>query len=142
MVVGFCFNGGWCYSGWWLWDLRTLALFYRSEMSPGLFQDFMDRCIKCYNSLIISWTTDSLTAASQSGETQVRILWVANFWFPFYEIRAENQRRHKFIQEILFGDSSTGCPSLITLRIEYLFTFQFLYCEPCVKNWWGKLGKH
>ena len=24
-----------------MWDLRTLALFQGSEMSPGLFQDFM-----------------------------------------------------------------------------------------------------
>ena len=42
MVVGFCFIGGWCYSEWWVWDLITLAQFPGSEMSPGLFQDFMD----------------------------------------------------------------------------------------------------
>ena len=33
--------GGRCYSGWWLWVLITLAQFQGSEMSPGLFQDFM-----------------------------------------------------------------------------------------------------
>ena len=26
---------------WRLWDLRTLALFQGSEISPGLFQEFM-----------------------------------------------------------------------------------------------------
>ena len=26
----------------WVWDLRPLAQFQGSEMSPGLFQDFMD----------------------------------------------------------------------------------------------------
>ena len=25
MVVGFCSVGCWCYSGWWVWDLRTLS---------------------------------------------------------------------------------------------------------------------
>ena len=25
-----------------MWDLRTLAQFQGSELSPGLFQDFMD----------------------------------------------------------------------------------------------------
>ena len=33
--------GGRCYSGWWLWDLRTLAQFQGSEMSPALFEGFM-----------------------------------------------------------------------------------------------------
>ena len=44
MMVGFCSvgGGGWCYSGWYVWDLRTLAQFQGSEMFPELFQDFMD----------------------------------------------------------------------------------------------------
>ena len=29
-----------------MWDLITLALFPGSEMSPGLFQDFMDVYIR------------------------------------------------------------------------------------------------
>ena len=29
-----------------MWDLITLAQFQGSEMSPGLFQDFMDGYIK------------------------------------------------------------------------------------------------
>ena len=46
MVVGFCSIGGWCYSGWWVWDLTTLAQFQGSKMFPGLCQDFMDGYIK------------------------------------------------------------------------------------------------
>ena len=46
MVVGFCSIGGWCYSGWWVWDLRTLVQFQGSEMSSELFQDFMDGYVK------------------------------------------------------------------------------------------------
>ena len=46
MVVGFCFNGGWLYSEWWGWDLITIVQFQVSEMSVGLFQDFMDGYIK------------------------------------------------------------------------------------------------
>ena len=32
-----------------------------------------------------------ITAGFQSGETQVRILWVANFSFLFYDTRTQNQ---------------------------------------------------
>ena len=46
MVVGFCSIGGWCYSGWWVWDLRTLAQIQWSEIFPGLLQDLMDGYIK------------------------------------------------------------------------------------------------
>ena len=42
MVVGFCSSGDWCDSWWWVWDLRTLAQLQGSEMSPGLFEDFLD----------------------------------------------------------------------------------------------------
>ena len=45
-VVGFCSIGGWCYSGFWVWGLRTLAQFQGSEMFPGLFQDLKDWYIK------------------------------------------------------------------------------------------------
>ena len=44
MVVGFSFY--WRLIRLWVWNLRTLAQFQGSEMSPGLFQDFMDGYIK------------------------------------------------------------------------------------------------
>ena len=46
MVVGFSAFGGWYYSEWCAWDLRTLAQFQGSVMSSGLFQDFMDGYVK------------------------------------------------------------------------------------------------
>ena len=46
MVVGFSSIGDWCYSEWCVWDLRTLAQFQGSEMSSGLFQDFMNGYVK------------------------------------------------------------------------------------------------
>ena len=46
MVVTFCSIKGYCCSGWWVGNLKTLAQFQGSEMFPGLFQDFMDGYIK------------------------------------------------------------------------------------------------
>ena len=50
VMVGFCSIGGWCCSGWWLWDLRILAQFQGSEISPGLLEDFMNGYIKSQDS--------------------------------------------------------------------------------------------
>ena len=46
MVIAFCPIGGLCYSECWVWDMRILGQFQGSEMSPGLFKNFMDGCIK------------------------------------------------------------------------------------------------
>ena len=46
MVIGFCSIGGWCYYGFWVWGMRTISHFQGSEMSPGLFKDFIDGYIK------------------------------------------------------------------------------------------------
>ena len=46
MEIGFCFIGGWCYSEWWVCDLKILAHLPGSETSPGLCQDFMDGYIR------------------------------------------------------------------------------------------------
>ena len=46
MVVGFGSIGGWCYSGWLVWDFRIIAQFQGSEMFPGLFQGFIYKYIK------------------------------------------------------------------------------------------------
>ena len=43
--------------------------------------------------------------------------------------------------EILVGKSGFGSPSLITVRIEFLFAFQLWYCE-FVWNRWGGVRKH
>ena len=44
--------------------------------------------------------------------------------------------------EILVEDSNTGGLSSITVRMEYLFAFQFWYFKLCVENWWGGDRKH
>ena len=59
MLVGFCSTEGWCYSGWWVWDLRTLAQFLGTEISSGLSQDIMDCYKNLYNYPVISWTMGS-----------------------------------------------------------------------------------
>ena len=41
---------------------------------------------------------------------------------------------------ILIDDSDTGGPSSITVRTEYLFVFQFSYCELCVETDEGEAG--
>ena len=42
--------------------------------------------------------------------------------------------------EILVKDSNTGGPSSFTVRMEYLFAFQFWKCKFFVKNRWGGRG--
>ena len=44
--------------------------------------------------------------------------------------------------EILVEDSDTGSPSSVTVRMEYLFAFQYWYCELCAKTRWGEGRKH
>ena len=36
--------------------------------------------------------------------------------------------------DILVEDSKTGGPSSLTVRMEYLFAFQFRHCEVCLKD--------
>ena len=52
IMVDFCSIEG-CYSGWWVWDLRKLTQFLGSEMSPGLFENFMDERMKHQNSTLL-----------------------------------------------------------------------------------------
>ena len=45
VVVSFCSIEGWSYSGWWVWNLRTLSQFQGIEMSRWLFQNFIDEYV-------------------------------------------------------------------------------------------------
>ena len=38
----------------------------------------------------------------------------------------------------LIEDFDTGCSSSVTIRMEYLFAFQFWYCELCMENRWRR----
>ena len=93
MVVGFCSTWGWCYSGWWVWDLRILAQFQGNKMSPGLFQGFMDGYIKTLrlSPLAVEQSVVVMTAGSQSRlshiESHIEFLWTISVSdFPPLEI--------------------------------------------------------
>ena len=70
MGIDFCSIGGWCYSEWWLWDLKTIEKFQENEMSPGLFQDFMDG-IKTLKLLVVEHGEVVITGDSQSKRSQI-----------------------------------------------------------------------
>ena len=133
MVVGFCFIGGLFYSEWWVWDLRILAQFQGSEMSPRLFQEFMDGY---YKTLPISgwiwlWQWLWVRVPNQcnarlnpmGSQFSIPILW---------NLCSESVGDIKFWDPV--EGSDTSHPSSITVRMEYLFAFQFWCCEFCVKN--------
>ena len=68
------------------------------------------------------------------------IILAANYRFPFYEIWVQNQWDIKFWDTV--EDSDTSGPSSSNISTEYLFAFQYWYCEPCVENRWGGGRKH
>ena len=65
------------------------------------------------------------------------MLWLTNFRFPFYQICVQNPWQHKIS---LVEDFNTGGPSSFAVRMEYLFAFQFCYCECCVESRWEREG--
>ena len=71
-MIGFCSNGGWCYSEWWVWDLGTLAQFQGSEMSPKLFEGFMDgyKTLKL-SPFVVEHSVVVMTEGSQSRWSQI-----------------------------------------------------------------------
>ena len=70
----FLFSGGFMLE-WWKWDLITLAQFQGSEMSPGLFQDFMDGYIKPVDPplLVVEDSLMVMSASSQSRRSQIKL---------------------------------------------------------------------
>ena len=109
MVVGFGFTGVWCYSEWWVWDLITLAVSGKWKISmviPRLY----------------GWVYKTLKLSPILVEQNVAVmsvslnLWVANFWFPFYEICVQNQWGIKFWDPV--EHSNTSSLSSITVRME------------------------
>ena len=72
MVVGSCSVGGWCYSGWWVRDLRTLSQFQGSEMPPELYKaswmaiwNLKALKIRGWKSVVV------MTPDFQSGQSQI-----------------------------------------------------------------------
>ena len=63
--------------------------------------------------------------------------------YPFFVLQnycSEAEVAWNFV--ILVEYSDTGCPSLIGIRLEYLFAYQFWYWELWVGNVWGGERKH
>ena len=98
----FCSVGGWCYSGWWVWDLRILAQFPGNEMSPGMFQDFMNGYIALTKThepnRWKSWSSCDSDSGLPLRRKTVRFLWVVTFRFMFYKINVMRQWVHKICQ--------------------------------------------
>ena len=78
------------------------------------------------------------------GPNTFRLLYSKVFWFhlemPKFNLCSESVGALDF--KILVEDSDTGGPGSVTVRMEYLFAFQFWYCELCVENRWGGRRKH
>ena len=74
-----------------MWDLITLAQCPGSEMSPGLFQDFMDMDIRPQNSsLMVKHSVVVMSARLNPMGSQ--------FSIPFCEICVQNQRWRKLLR--------------------------------------------
>ena len=65
-----CSIGGWCYSGWWVVDLRTFTEFQGSEISPGILHDFTDGYIKL-STLTVEHSVVVMTSSSQLTRSQI-----------------------------------------------------------------------
>ena len=95
MVAGLCSIRDWCYSWWWVWDLRTLTQFQGSVMPSGLSEDFMDGYIKFTTPLLLielgvpirGTPTQRLPSCGfPSKGNPIQILWVANLLFSLHKI--------------------------------------------------------
>ena len=76
-------------------DLRTPAQFQGSEMSPGLFQNFICAYIRLSTLAVEHSVSEhsimNMTAGFQSRRFQIEVGLVGNFRFPFYQIYVQNQ---------------------------------------------------
>ena len=77
MVVGFCSIESW------VWNLRLLAQFLGGEMSPGLFQDFMEGYIRL-SPFTIKHSVLVMTGGFQSRQSQIESYEQAIFDSHFY----------------------------------------------------------
>ena len=98
--------------------------------------------------ILYGWVYKTLKTFSSSGWTYCSgydcrfsikiipewILWVVNFDSSFMKFLFRISGCIKFWDQV--EDSDTREPSSITVRMEYLFVFQFWYNEFCVGNRW------
>ena len=123
MVVVFCFIGGWCYSEWWVVGFENTCTvsgkWNVSRVIPRLYE----------------WVHKTLRLSLLVGEHGVVVMSVRLnpmdsqssipfLWNLFSESVGEGI---KFWEQV--EDSDTGVPCSIIVRVEYLFAFQYCYCE-------------
>ena len=106
-------------------DLITLAQFQGSEMSPGLFQGFMEGCR--LSPLVIEHSAVIMSAGSHSRRSQIEYHgWsIFDSRFTKFVFRTSGGGEGGITFLDLTEDSDNGCPSSVTVRMEYLFAFQF-----------------
>ena len=133
MVVGFCSFRKWCFSGWWVCDLRTIAQFQRSEMSVGLLQD----CHKSYLMMlrVLLVITEHIVVAAIAGYWSKRSQFDSHRW----PISVPCFTKFAFRSSGAYFWSKVRTWTLrfrVQLSLEWntCFAYQFWYCELCVKN--------
>ena len=99
-------------------------------MSPGLLQDFLDRYTKYEDS--IKYIIVVIAEAYYSGGYQFDAREKPIFDFRITKFVFRSSDDLNFV--ILVEDSNTGDPSSITVRMEYLFVFQFSYCGKSMRE--------
>ena len=124
IVVGFCSPGSWCYSGWWVWDLRTLAQFqvYSETLWMALIMDVV-----------------VMTVGSQSRPSQIASYGSPIFNFRFIKFVFKSSGSLKFLRSKL---KKTPIPSvLVQLLLELNTYLLFSSDKHRVENRWrGGVG--
>ena len=122
VVAGFCFIGVWYYSEWCGWDLITLAQFEVRECLQGniktLYKNLKILPLMVEHSVVV------MSARLNPMGSQFLILVWRN------------------LSSELVGDTDTGSASSVSVRMKYVFAFEFWYCELRVENRWGGGRKH
>ena len=122
MMVGFCFIGGWCYSEWWVWDLITLAVSGKwnvSRVIPRLY-GWVYKTLRL-SLLVVKHSVVVMTAGSQSRQSQIESYVLPIFDSSFKRFVFRISGSIKFWDPV--EDSNTGSLSSITVRMGYIFAF-------------------
>ena len=138
-MVGFC---------WGLMLLWTLGMNFESTCTvywkwrvSRIFQRLWKMGIEEFktphHTVHVCWTWCSgYDCRSSFRGMPVPNLWIANFWFSFYEVCVQNHWVHKTLWSLY----ELRTPTLVVqvrlplVKIEYVFAFKIWYCELCVKK--------
>ena len=111
IVVDFCSIASWCYSGWWLWDLRTLAVSGKwnvSRVIPRLY-GWVYKILRLPKLLVELWVPNQgssqlvgsqsvvVTVGSQLGGTQFISYGSYKTYFQWLQLKHAIPRKWKTI---------------------------------------------